>query len=626
MPARWKYLLRIIELSSIWLFFIQALRVIFSILFGIIYDQVVEGPFTAWLLISLVLVVIAFVLPLLAPSKPKRKTIAVIAGILVVARIGISVNDPLVRYWSSLLVLSMGGLLLSLMINTGKRVVLTGLVLALALDQIFRVLGDTYDISLQQSWIPLQVIWSILLLGISYVLRRNYRDEESGLSAPGLLWGLALGGILFIETSLLSLPNAVARWADYRYDLIAPVLLLLTILPLISPIRRQIIPRICSHTISRFIILSLLVAGVIIGYFCSGLFAGTALLLSQLFLIVLLVCLFDHVSGWQYSAGIGMSAGLIFLLLLNFCNAFSFTYPYTLPFMRGLGWVVYLVACAAVGVALILRFSPKEVIRAPVIKPYWAALFGLMLVLIAIYSVLPEPIESFPQDGEFTAGTYNIHYGYDDPWHLAIDSQAKTIAASGADIIALQEVDTGRMTSYCIDNAYYLARKLGMNVVYLPTVEHLTGIALLYRGDAVKTSGQLVTSEQEQTGVVYALLESGDTPIHAFGTWIGLSNEDTDRQISEVLEFIGDRTPAVFGGDFNSIYGSSVTLAIEANDFLNPFSELDIVPAPNTSPAISPQERIDYVWFRGVEPLHAWVPASLASDHRMVAARFKVEP
>ena len=182
------------------------------------------------------------------------------------------------------------------------------------------------------------------------------------------------------------------------------------------------------------------------------------------------------------------------------------------------------------------------------------------------------------------------------------------------------------MTSYAIDNAYYLARRLDMNVVYLPTVEHLTGIALLHRGKAVETDGWWVTSSQEQTGVVYALLMAGDGPIHAYGTWIGLSNEDTLNQMNEALIFIGERSPAVFGGDFNSIPASPVTQAAVNAGFVDPFAQLGITPAPNTSPAINPSKRIDYVWIRGLIPLDAWVPDSLASDHRMVLTKLRHSP
>jgi endonuclease/exonuclease/phosphatase family metal-dependent hydrolase len=183
----------------------------------------------------------------------------------------------------------------------------------------------------------------------------------------------------------------------------------------------------------------------------------------------------------------------------------------------------------------------------------------------------------------------------------------------------LQEVETGRLTSYAVDDAWYLSRRLGMNVYYLPTIEHLTGIALLYRGQALELDNRLLTSLQEQTGIVHVALDTGGAqPLHAFGVWMGLSDEDTLTQIKQALQFIGERTPAVLGGDFNTESGSPVALAVEAAGFVDPFGSLNITPIPLTDPAIDPTARIDFVWVRGATPSQAQVLPSLASDHRMV--------
>jgi endonuclease/exonuclease/phosphatase (EEP) superfamily protein YafD len=157
-----------------------------------------------------------------------------------------------------------------------------------------------------------------------------------------------------------------------------------------------------------------------------------------------------------------------------------------------------------------------------------------------------------------------------------------------------------------------------MNVAYLPAVEHLTGIAVLYRGPEVAMDQRLLTSLQEQTGIIGVRLEAQGKSIYAYGIWMGLSNEDTQRQITEALQFIGEKSPATFGGDFNARPNSPVTMAIEEADFVDPFVVLNITPAPATSPAINPKGRIDFVWLRDLTPLRAWVSDSLASDHRMV--------
>ena len=85
-------------------------------------------------------------------------------------------------------------------------------------------------------------------------------------------------------------------------------------------------------------------------------------------------------------------------------------------------------------------------------------------------------------------------------------------------------MDAGRLTSFAVDDAYYLARRLKMNALYLPTVEHLTGIALLYKGRARIRDSRLLTSLQEQTGITQVHLDSAVSPVHAYGIWIGPRN------------------------------------------------------------------------------------------------------
>ncbi|KPK89236.1 MAG: hypothetical protein AMJ88_17845, partial [Anaerolineae bacterium SM23_ 63] len=315
--------------------------------------------------------------------------------------------------------------------------------------------------------------------------------------------------------------------------------------------------------------------------------------------------------------GLKFSLGLIFLLILNFFNAFAFTYPYVLPVMRGLGWVVYLIAALVVGIGLI-RVIQRSEMSSPLGDSALIGLAALAAIALSILVVWPQPAAPLSESGSLRAATYNIHYGYDEDWHFMLEEMAQAIEAANVDVIALQEVDTGRMTSYVVDNALYLARRLRMNEAYLPAVEHLTGIAVLYRGPEVPMDYRLLTSLQEQTGIVGVQLELRGKPLHAYGIWMGLSDEDTQRQITEALEFIGENSPATFGGDFNAIPNTPVTDAIEEAGFVDPFVALDITPAPPTSPAVNPKVRIDFVWLRDLIPLRAWVSDSLASDHRMV--------
>ena len=248
----------------------------------------------------------------------------------------------------------------------------------------------------------------------------------------------------------------------------------------------------------------------------------------------------------------------------------------------------------------------------------WLALWGVALVAIVTVLAWPAATRPLAAEDDLRPATYNIHYGYDSDWHLSLEAQAQAIEASGADVVALQEVDTGRPTSYMVDNALWLSRRLGMEVVYLPCVEHLSGIALLSRYPVLASEGILLPSELEQTGIIWAELDLGDRPVNAFAIWMGLEPDERARQLDAALPFVDAHPgPAVWGGDFNSTPESPVYARIAGAGFVDPFPTLGLGSQP-TSPAISPLKRIDFVWLRGLEPVDAQVPGSTASDHRMV--------
>ena len=603
-------------LIAVFVFFLQALRVIFSTMFGVIYDQIFEGPIDSWLIISNVLVILAFLSPILLARRIKWRTLAFYTAIAVLARVALSFNDAEIRYWGSLVVLAMGASVFAGLIALDRTRAWRSMLWALIIEQLLRAGGDTLDISLRSNFLMVQVAISVLLIGLAIwlLLRLPSRDEvHGGLSVRG---GLAIGAFLFLETSLLALPNAMARWSEAPYAIFVVGVLAITALPLFPQIRRGILMGV-RETAPRLALIFLLLAGVFFGYFGSGYGAAIALLVAQFAAVFSFVAVVE--SEWKSGAspGVSVSLGLLFFLLLNFFNAFSFTYAYTLPFMREGGWIVYMVASLMVAWSAFMSVGEGEETSEQVLG--WPALAGLLvlILILGIFFVLPQPTEPLPGD-RLRLATYNIHYGYDDDWHTTLEDIARTIESEGVDVIALQEVDTGRMTSYSVDNAYFLARRLGMHAVYLPTVEHLTGIAMLYKGSEAPSDSSLITSLGEQTGIIHTELDWIEGEIHVFGTWLGLADEDTMGQVDEALTFIGDRNPASFGADFNAELDSPEIERIKDAGFADPFELLGISPAPFTSPAIDPESRIDFVFVRDLIPVDAWVPDSLASDHRMV--------
>jgi endonuclease/exonuclease/phosphatase family metal-dependent hydrolase len=614
-----------LETVSVLVFFFQALRVLFSMLFGIIYDQILEGPIDAWLVVSSLLVIAALSAPIVAPRTRPAKWSTWFAILTTLARISLTLHDPMVRFWGSLGVIAFGGIYLALLIAKSRSAFLSGVIGAVVIEQLLRGMGNTFDLSLRTGWLPVQLIWSGFIVGVSLWLNRIDVAEEGPNGGLGWLEALFLGGFIFIETSLLAVPNAVARWGNVSYSTSALLIMAVTALFMIPGVREGL--QWMGRTVwVRLVFAVALVAGLLVGYHLDGVLSLAGLVFAQFCTLGLLVIVFTpHISGLSAS-GRRAATGMFLILILNFINAFAFTYPYTIPAMRDLGWVVYLSAGVIMGLAVVRRGrleTGRHADRSQTVPALFVAVAALLLIL---WGTRSKPARPLPTTGTLRIATYNIHYGYDDVWQFNLEEMAQAIEQAGVDIIALQEVDTGRMTSYSVDDALYLSRRLGMNEVYLPTVEHLTGIALLYRGPEVITNMRLLTSEQEQTGIVHAALELAGQPVNAFGIWLGLNDENTMRQIREALDFIGNQEHAAFGGDFNAEPTDPEVDAILDAGFQDPFHMLGIDPAPFTSPAIDPKSRIDYVWLRGLTPTRAWVSDSVASDHRMVIVEVELGP
>ena len=609
---------------SVMLFFVHGLRVVFSVMFGIIYDQVFAGSPGAWLVVSNGLVVLAFLAPALSPRRSGARWLATWVAFVALARILLSVNEAAVRFWGSVAVVAAGGLYLDAQRKNGREILAPAFLAALVLDQVLRLLGWTYDLSLQPVWLPVQVVWSLIIVLWAFRSRRQQPDIEAEIGGWSLWDSLAFGCFLFIEVSLLSLPNAIARWSATPYPVVASLLVFFSLLCLgIVMYIPNVLKRIFTlpWRIGLALVLSL---ALVSGYFTPGTIALLSLLVAQ----VLVLFGFSLTLGGESSprglSGGSLALGMFFFLLLNYFNAFAFTYPYALPFMRGLGWAVYQAAALLGGLGIVVSRGTTQESVALFVKPAWTVIAGLVVLVLTLISVLPRPVAQAPLEGKLRVATYNIHYGYDTYWHFTLEDISRTLLENEVDIVTMQEVDTGRLTSYAVDDAYYLARRLGMEVLYLPTVEHLTGIAVLYHGQALATNYRLLSSLQEQTGIAQVRMDLGGSPLNAYGIWMGLSEEDTQKQITEALGFIGDNSPAVFGGDFNASPGSPVALAVEDAGFIDPFIALEIDPPPLTDPAIHPSQRIDFVWLHGLTPLRAWVPEALASDHRMVVVEIKI--
>jgi endonuclease/exonuclease/phosphatase family metal-dependent hydrolase len=624
--------LRLVEATAVLLFVLQGTRTLFSALFGLIYDAVFAGPFTPLVIVVGLLVLLAYLTPLAAPRQADRVRVALLVSVAIAAaaRVPMTLNHHSVRLYSSIVVIAAGSVYLAMLLRHTPTHFARAAVLALAIDQLLRALGNTWDISMRPEWIILQLLFSAGLI----LLARHLAQPEVAYYEIGQVTGMRLGllgavawaGILLVETSLLSLPNALARWSEGNYAVLTPLLMGVTLLTIMPGLREAIARAFGGDAIHArlwgLVLLLVALVGIAVGRRLPGLPAAIGLLAAQgALLLALPHLLTPRPDGDSEHIGLCLAiSGLVFLIL-NFAYAFTFTYPYTLEVFKGMGLpILIFAALLALLPALLRPISVPQAGEADGASRTIWVVAALALVTVTAATARPYTVEPPLVGNAIRAGTYNIHYGYNKPWLYSLEEQARTIEASGAHVVALQEVDTARVTSYAVDNALWLSRRLGMEVVYLPTVERLTGIALLSRFPIEASQTRLLTSQLEPTGIIRARLRAGDHTLDAYAVWLGLKPEERAAQLTDALTLVAEAeadVPAVWGGDFNSTPDSPVHERIAAAGFMDPFIELGLELAL-TDPADAPEKRIDFLWLRGMTPVDGEVMASQASDHRMV--------
>jgi endonuclease/exonuclease/phosphatase family metal-dependent hydrolase len=233
--------------------------------------------------------------------------------------------------------------------------------------------------------------------------------------------------------------------------------------------------------------------------------------------------------------------------------------------------------------------------------------------------------------------TYNVHRcvgadGRADPRRIA-----DVIAACQPDMVALQELDVGRLRTGGIDQAHAIAHPLGMRVHFHPALqveEELYGDAILTALPMrLMKAGPLPGSVGfEPRGALWAAIDANGTEIQIINTHLGLPAYERMAQARALLgeNWLGHpecRDPLILLGDFNARRRSVVYRMFTAK-----LRDAQLVlhkRARRTFPARVPMLRIDHIFCSGsVDVLGVEVPRSqlvcTASDHLPLVMDFRI--
>ena len=426
--------------------------------------------------------VLAALLPvpvLLAPLLPlakiadRRSLVVMTAAGAAAARLALMHPALLSRAVAATVVVMCAMLFLSWAVGRAEqRELAAGLVLGLSVDQLLRLAGSTYDLSLQPVWVPVQALLSLALVACALYWRRRPEPapEGGGLERRGaglrLRSAIALGPLLFLDLHVLGLPPLIAHWGGIGYGAAsllsacaAGVALALTVGSGGALRGRKVVVGL-SVLVGVAPLTGWLVggsaAGVVAGLMAAG--HGAALLLMARAL--------DPASGRRSGRVVSATAGLF--LVLTVLYSATMTDLEWLPLSGGTVWVLGSAAILLLGSALLL---PQPVRRVPLTGALPAGAAGLAVVAAALVIPLLTMDPGGTQEtarletNRLRAGSASVAHGFGPDGRFDPAAVADSIASADPDVVALQGAAVGLPVAYGADLPRWLGRRLAMSVV-----------------------------------------------------------------------------------------------------------------------------------------------------------------
>ncbi len=230
--------------------------------------------------------------------------------------------------------------------------------------------------------------------------------------------------------------------------------------------------------------------------------------------------------------------------------------------------------------------------------------------------------------------TYNVHRCVGTDRKLDVERVAEVIAAEQPDVVALQELDVGRMRTRSVDQAHRLAELLKMTFHFHPAMtveEELYGDAILTALPERRIKAKELPLYRrvpglEPRGALWVEVEFEGHKVQIINTHLGLIPQEQKRQAAALLgpDWMGADewvAPGIVLGDFNATpYSATYRMLRTALRDAQAPTPTWPRPATATFPSSFPFMRIDHVFLtKGLETRGVRSPydarARLASDH-----------
>jgi len=258
----------------------------------------------------------------------------------------------------------------------------------------------------------------------------------------------------------------------------------------------------------------------------------------------------------------------------------------------------------------------------------------LLLAPVLAWAAAPDPVPAPPgrpgPAGAVRVLSWNLHFGFDVRGWSDLEGVARSIEATGAEVVGLQEVSRGWYVNGSTDMLAWLQRRLRMPYArFAGASDAIWGNAVLSRYPIVAT--EVVRLPREGVplarNALRAELDLGAgrrldvvvTHLHHIegpdGTRVRLA------QLPRLLELVAGRPATVLVGDFNAEPASAEIALVRGAGLTDAFlagggGQAD----EGTWPSDRPDRRIDYLWLSpDLAAAEFAATDGTASDHRGVA-------
>ena len=315
---------------------------------------------------------------------------------------------------------------------------------------------------------------------------------------------------------------------------------------------------------------------------------------------------------WAYPGWL-LGAGLLFVFLFGFYSRFE----------ASLLWTV----AATLLVVLSLGAGEERIAGASQLSAALAVL-TLVATLGCLIPASRHPPASSRGSDQLRLMTYNVHQGYDAFALPAMQRIASEMAATDADVIALQEVSRGWNLLGGGDLIAYLRWRFPDHRAVFTSTNGLWGSAILSRAPLQSSGGQVFVANGEfRYGFTRAELAS-NTQIFSVHLSADLeAGGDSIRNLQAIeLAQLTQQTNTILAGDFNAEPMTPVIQTLIADGLIDVGGKFGLA-STGTWPAHSPVDRLDYVFATpDLQPVNARLLRTTASDHLPLVVDFSMVP